>query len=98
MKASMTYEQAKERVQELKGFYMHLASYVLVNVFLFLINLLTSPGDWWFYWPLLGWGIGVVAHGAWIYWGPGLWGKRWEERKIQELMGDRAKEDDLPEP
>jgi hypothetical protein len=97
MNEKVTYEEAKERVQQLKGFYQHLVVYVLVNVFLFVINVVTSPDNWWFYWPLLGWGIGIVAHGAAVFFGGGLWGKAWEEKKIRKLMGDRGSKDDLPE-
>ncbi len=97
MSESISYEEAKERTQELRGFYSHLLVFVLINILLITVNLLTSWGDWWFYWPLLGWSIGVVVHGAWIYWGRDLWGKKWEERKIRELMGDRAREDELAE-
>jgi two-component system, LytTR family, sensor kinase len=31
------------------------------------VNLLTTPDKLWFYWPLIGWGIGIIAHGAAIY-------------------------------
>ena len=50
----------KERKREFKG---HLASYLGVNLFLLLLNVLTSPGAWWFFYPLLGWGLGVFFHG-----------------------------------
>jgi hypothetical protein len=49
------------------GFKIHLAAYVLVNLLLIAINLLTTPNTLWFYWPLIGWGIGIFAHGAAIY-------------------------------
>ena len=29
--------------------------------------LLTSPGEYWFYWPMLGWGLGLAAHGVATY-------------------------------
>jgi hypothetical protein len=93
MNRPATYEEAKERVQQLKGFYQHLLAYVLINLFLFVVNLLTSRGEWWFYWPLFGWGIGLVAHGASVFMEFGPWGKAWEQRKIRELMGDRGGED-----
>ncbi|MFH1501654.1 MAG: 2TM domain-containing protein [Candidatus Eisenbacteria bacterium] len=80
------YERAKKRVEELKGFYHHLLVYVLVNLFLFVLNVLTSRGDWWFYWPLLGWGVGLGAHAASVFAGRGFWGKEWEERKIKQIM------------
>lgn len=37
----------------------HVSSWVVVNAFLFAIDLLTG-GGWWFYWPLLSWGLFVV--------------------------------------
>ncbi|WP_437734535.1 2TM domain-containing protein [Sorangium sp. So ce1335] len=43
------------------GFRSHLFSFVVVNAFLFAINALT-PGPWWFFWPLLGWGLSLAFH------------------------------------
>ncbi len=79
------YEHARKRVQALKGFYAHLAVYAIVNTFMLVINLLTSPHALWFYWPLLGWGIGIAMHAAAVL-GTGTWGKDWEARKVKELM------------
>ena len=39
--------EARKRVKQLKGFYAHLGSYVLVNSFLVCVNLLTSPHTIW---------------------------------------------------
>jgi len=52
-----SYERARARVQALKGFYIHASAFILVNIGLFVINVLTG-GVWWFYWPLLGWESG----------------------------------------
>jgi hypothetical protein len=79
------YERARKRVKELKGFYTHAAIYVLVNIMLFVINLLTG-GGWWFYWPLLGWGIGLGVHALNVFGFGGRLGQDWEERKTRELM------------
>ena len=81
------YQRAHARVQALKGFYTHATVYVLVNIGLFVINLLTG-GGWWFYWPLIGWGIGLGAHalGVFGFGGSGPWGQDWEERKTREMM------------
>jgi hypothetical protein len=59
--------RAERRADAKLAFRSHLAVYVLVNLGLFAINLITSPGSWWFYWATLGWGIGLVAHGAATY-------------------------------
>jgi hypothetical protein len=77
------YERARKRVEEIKGFYTHLLIYVLVNAGLLLINLVTDRGDWWFFYPLFGWGIGIVAHAVSVF---GIWGFAWEERKIKAIM------------
>jgi hypothetical protein len=47
-----------------RGFQIHFAAYVAVNILLIAVNLLTTPNHLWFYWPLFGWGIGIIAHSA----------------------------------
>lgn len=76
------YERAQKRVKELKSFYGNLISYCIVIPFLIILNLITSPRELWFYWPMLGWGIGLVAHGASVF----AIGKGWEEKKIREIL------------
>jgi len=80
------YERAKKRIDELKSFYSHLFVYLAVNAGLFLLNILTSPRHLWFYWPLIGWGIGLAIHGLSVFGTQRFLGKDWEERKIKELM------------
>ena len=46
------------------GLYIHATVYAAVNVLLIIINLSTAPGRLWFEWPLLGWGVGLLAHAA----------------------------------
>lgn len=84
-------EQARERIEELKGYYSHLAAYIAVNLFLFGLNMATSPGHLWFIYPLLGWGIGVAIHTAEVFWT----GPDWESRKMEELTGYRNTRDEL---
>lgn len=89
-----SYYVAKKRVEEIKGFYGNLIAYILVNVGLLAINLLTSPEYLWFFWPLLGWGIGVAVHGMVVYrWLP-FFGKNWEDQKIKEFMGEEKRKSD----
>ncbi|MEM2189281.1 MAG: 2TM domain-containing protein [Nitrososphaerota archaeon] len=50
-------------VEEAKrNFLAHLAAYVIVNTFLFFINLLTSPKALWVHWVILGWGMDLAFH------------------------------------
>ena len=80
------YQRAKERVEALKGFYVHLCVYILVNLILFLANIIASPERLWFYWPLLGWGIAIVVHAFVVFGVDRLFAADWEERKIREIM------------
>ena len=49
------------KIYKLRGFFIHLLAYVVVNIGLVVINVLTSPSYYWFIWPMMGWGIGVMA-------------------------------------
>jgi hypothetical protein len=81
------YEEAKKRVKELKDFYRNLITYVAVNIFLIVINLITSPDSLWFYWVTIFWGIGIVLHASKVFILKGKFlGKEWEEKKIKEMM------------
>ena len=78
------YLKAKERVETLRGFYIHLTVYVIVNLGLFFINMITSPETLWFIWPLMGWGIAIALHALRVF--VERPGSSWEEKKIAELM------------
>jgi hypothetical protein len=47
-----------------RGFTVHLFIYVATCLVLLAVNLIVTPQVWWFYWPMLGWGVGVATH-AW---------------------------------
>lgn len=80
------YLRAKKRVKDLKGFYGNLLAYCLVIPFLVFINLMTSPDHLWFWYPMIGWGIGIVFHAVGVFNRTSFFGHEWEERKIQEIM------------
>ena len=82
------YGRAKKRVDEMKGFYIHLAVYLAINIFI-LINIGIQTNDFWhwghFITPFF-WGIGLFFHWFNTFGKNPLFGKDWEERKIKELM------------
>ncbi|MBA4744330.1 MAG: 2TM domain-containing protein [Muricauda sp.] len=79
------YVKAKERVKAIKDFYGNLMAYCIVIPFLWWLNFRTTDFLWAFF-PTFGWGFGVLVHGMEAFGYNPLWGKRWEERKIRELM------------
>ncbi len=87
------YRQAKERVGKMRGFYISLTAYCLVIPMLFLINILASPQHIWFFWPMAGWGIGLMFHGLSVFGTWRVFSHEWEERKVKELLDreDRAR-------
>jgi len=102
------YERARERVKEKKKFYKNLSSFLVMSVFFFVLNAVTSFGAWWFYWPILGWGIGIAMHYFKVFGFPGVgpadeeWERREMDREMRRLEGSpQANEEedtlDLPE-
>jgi hypothetical protein len=73
------YKKAYREVvieEEKRGFLVHLVAYILVNAMLIAINLTYSPKNIWFFYPLIGWGIGITMH----Y----LFGVHWIEKWLKE--------------
>ncbi|MGB0880514.1 MAG: 2TM domain-containing protein [Polaribacter sp.] len=85
------YVRAVERVEKLKEFYQNLISYCLVIPFLIFINLRFSPGFHWFWFPIFGWGIGLIFHFLEVNNYTVFLGKDWEDRKIKEIMNENKK-------
>ncbi len=79
---SKKYLRAKKRVDELKGFYGSLISYIFVIPFLIFINYSTSWEFQWFWFPAFGWGLGLAIQGFMAF----GYGYDWEDKKIRELM------------
>tara|TARA_R110002050_G_scaffold53118_2_gene120788 strand:- start:11902 stop:13236 length:1335 start_codon:yes stop_codon:yes gene_type:complete len=83
-----SYVRARNHVEELKGFYYSLISYCLVIPFLIFINYKTSWDFQWFWFPMFGWGLGLAIQGFRVFVNDKAFGRRWEERKINEFMQD----------
>ncbi len=81
----LKYERAKEYVDNLKEFYPHLISYLIMVPVFILINYYTTSFPWAIF-PIAGWGIGVLGHASYVFnWNP-FYNRAWEKRKIEELL------------
>ncbi len=85
--------KAKFRAAAKIGFYVHFGVYVIVNVLLFFVWWFTRgdttiPGASfpWFIFPLVGWGIGLVAHYLAVFARTGIIDRMAEQeyRKLKE--------------
>jgi len=82
------YEAARKRVEEKKGFFIHLVVYICVNILLVIIWAFPAGGGYpWFLWPLGGWGIGILFHflEVFVFSGKTAWEKREIEKEVERL-------------
>jgi hypothetical protein len=102
MKDEDLYRWAHARARQLRGFYVHVGVYVVVMLFLLVINAVTRDqpgsymfndhmyhrggGDWWVVWPALGWGVAVALHGVTVLLGGTGKADAWEARKAEQLI------------
>lgn len=95
--------RAKKRVEELKGFYIHLMVYVLINIMISLVIVVGQMYEgvsftkaffnfgtfsiWLF------WGIGMLFHALKVFSYNPFFNKEWEQRQIEKYMrNDNSKE------
>lgn len=92
------YLKAQRRVREIRAFYNTIVTYVLVNILLVIINLITDRHHLWFYWVTLIWGFALIWQGFKIFaFGGTFLGKEWEERQVRNIMSkqDKTNNDEL---
>ena len=83
----LRFIKAQKRVQQIKEFYSHLLVYMIIIPILIVINLKYTPNYHWFWFSMIGWGVGLALHALQIFEGYKIFlGKDWEENKIKELM------------
>ena len=80
------YRKAKKKAQNIRSFYINLGMYCVIIPMLIVINLKYTPDFHWFWFSMLGWGIGLSFHAMEAYDINPMFGKDWEERKIRELI------------
>ncbi len=86
------YLKAREQVDEIIGFYSSLIAYCLVIPFLIFIWYKFTPHTiQWFWFPMFGWGIGLVFQWLKAFNYNPIFGKNWEQKKIKELMNEDDK-------
>jgi hypothetical protein len=93
------YVLARKRVEKISKFYKHLASYIVVNIFLTAIFIVGDMNDGDTFTEAF---TDYHNYKIWLYWGIGIafqalntfgltlfMNKDWEKKKIQEYMDDQ---------
>ncbi|MCW2476372.1 MULTISPECIES: 2TM domain-containing protein [unclassified Symbiopectobacterium] len=78
-------QAAKRQVRQESRFWRSLVVYVVVNLVLFVVNRMTSPGSHWFLWPLLIWGGFLALNAVKVFWLRDRW-QRWEQARVQRVL------------
>jgi len=87
------YQQARKRVEEKKGFFIHLMIYVLVNILVILLWAFVYGGGYpWFVWMTGGWGIGILSHGigVFIFNKTSGWEKRQMDAEVERIKREQG--------
>lgn len=85
-------KRARKRVAELKGFYVHLTVYILVNAFILVSIYLSTLREnevfwqWEHFFVLFAWGIGLFFHAVGVFKLNPFFGKDWEQRQIEKYI------------
>ena len=90
------YLKAKYRVERIKGFYVHVAVYLVINIaIIFGLMRFWGLNNWSpQFWSLerfstaIIWGIGVVIHAGIVFKAPKFFGYEWEKRKLEKFMNE----------
>jgi transcriptional regulator with XRE-family HTH domain len=80
-------EAALRHVRKIRGFYGHLAQYVVVISGLAIFNFFKSPNYLWVIWPALGWGLGLLFHGMRVFGTMPFMNADWEKRQVEKYLG-----------
>ena len=78
--------RAEKLVAEKVGFLRHVVVFVLVNVVLLAVNIVTSSEFFWFLLVLGGWSVLLLAHFLSVFVFRGEWFEQWRERQIEQEM------------
>jgi len=85
------YRRAKEHIDNLRCFYKHATIYCIFAVFFIWLNVRSSDFPWAIF-PIAGWGLGLLGHASKTFNYNFFFGKKWETRKIRELMKEEEEE------
>jgi 4-hydroxybenzoate polyprenyltransferase len=85
-------EEARRYVRRKRIFFTVLAIWIALSLMWFLIDMRDDSSSVWFYWPMLGTGIGVAITGIVLLGIGGLFGADWERREIDKYLRRKGNE------
>jgi Na+/melibiose symporter-like transporter len=83
-------ERALKRSKDFTGMLWHIATFVIINAFLWTIDILGGDGVNWAFWVTITWGIALAFHVAWYFIDVSREGRRYEKFLEDERKKDAA--------
>jgi 2TM domain len=78
--------EARRWVRRKRILYAILGIYVALSLMWFLIDMADGTESLWFYWPMLGTGVGVAIAAVALLGIGGLFGVNWENRQVERYL------------
>lgn len=79
-------DEARRWVRRKRIFYTIVGIYLSLSLMWFAIDLLDDSSGYWFYWPMLGTGLGVLVTGVVLGGIGGVFGTDWERRQMEQYL------------
>ncbi len=82
-------ERARRRAENWAGLWWHVTVFVVVNAFLWMLDLLTGDGITWAYWATGPWAIGLLFHVVnYVLEDRGVEGRKYQQYLAEERERD----------
>jgi hypothetical protein len=85
-------EEARRYVRRKRIFFTVFAIWIALSLMWFLIDMRDDSSSVWFYWPMLGTGVGVAITGIVLLGVGGLFGADWERREVDKYLRRKGNE------
>ena len=83
-------ERAQERVKNFTDAMWHLATFIIINGFLWTLDIIGGGGVNWAFWVTLSWGIGLAFHLAAYF----LDERGFQARRYQRILEEEREKED----
>ena len=87
-------DEARRWVRRKRVFYLLLLAYAALSLMWFAIDALTGADTWWFYWPVLGVGVGIAIYSVAMLGTSSVFEARWERRQVDRYLERQGEEGD----
>jgi len=81
--------ETRQYVRQLRDFYLLIVTALLICGLTFVVNWLTSPHRWWFFWVVFGFGVAIAFSALRLFVLRDWFGPAWERRQIARRLEGR---------